>query len=415
MADQIELETATETEKPRTVAPHAASAQAPEKSTFTRWLLLGALVVLVVAGILTWRYLSTYEDTDDAQVDGHVNEISGRVAGYVQKVNVEDNQLVQQGAVLVQIDPRDYEIAVEHAKADLADAEASAQALNLSVPVTSVDTSSQVSSSAADLATAQAGVSAAQRELDAARAQLLEAQANSARAQADLVRYRTLVAKDEVSQQVFDQADAAAKASAAAVEQASASVAAAEQEVAVARGRVGQADAAVQSASTGPQQVGVSKARAQAALANVAQKRAALDQAELNLQYCNVTAAVTGVVKKDVEVGMNVQPGQTLLSVVPIDDLWVTANFKETQLQKMRPGQRVTIVVDAYGREYKGHVDSIAGASGARFSLLPPENATGNYVKVVQRVPVKIVLDPGENQDHLLRVGMSVEPKVWLQ
>jgi membrane fusion protein (multidrug efflux system) len=178
---------------------------------------------------------------------------------------------------------------------------------------------------------------------------------------------------------------------------------------------VEQANAAVQYSHTGPQQVAVTRARAQAALANVAQKRAALDQAQLNLQYCNVTAPVTGVVKKDVEVGMNVQLGQTLLSVVPIDDVWVTANFKETQLEKMRPGQRVTIKVDAYDREYTGHVDSIAGASGARFSLLPPENATGNYVKVVQRVPVKIVLDPGQNQDHLLRVGMSVEPKVWLQ
>ena len=316
MADRIELEAATETEKARPGVTRSASAEVPEKSSFTRWLLLGVLLVLVVAGIFTWRYLSTYEDTDDAQVDGHVNEISARVSGYVQKVNVEDNQLVQQGAVLVQIDPRDYEIAVEHAKADLADAEASAQALNLDVPVTSVGTSSQVSSSAADLATAQAGVTAAQRELDAARAQLLETQANSARAQADLVRYRALVAKDEVSQQVFDQADASAKASAAAVERSNASVAAAEQQIAVAQGRVAQADAAVQSASSGPQQVGVSKARALAALANVAQKRAALDQAELNLQYCNVTAPVTGVVKKDVEVGLNVQPGQTLLSVV---------------------------------------------------------------------------------------------------
>jgi membrane fusion protein (multidrug efflux system) len=297
----------------------------------------------------------------------------------------------------------------------LADAQASAQAMNLNVPVTTVGTASEISSSAADLATAQAGVAAAQKELDAARAQLQEMEANNARAQADLVRYRTLVAKDEVSQQIFDQADAAAKASAASVERANASVAATEQEVAVARGRVGQANAAVQSSSTGPQQVAVTKARAQAALANVAQKRAALDQAELNLQYCNVIAPVAGVVKKDVEVGMNVQLGQSLLSIVPIEDVWVTANFKETQLQNMRPGQRVTIAVDAYSREYKGRVDSIAGASGARFSLLPPENATGNYVKVVQRVPVKIVLDPGENQDHLLRVGMSVEPKVWLQ
>ena len=417
MADRIELETATEARKSQTAPGESrpSSTQAQEKSALTRWLLLGGVIVLVVLGVYVWRYLATYESTDDAQVDGHVNEISARVAGYVQKVTVDDNQTVQQGAVLVQIDPRDYQVAVDRAKAELADAEATAQALNLNVPIESVGSETQTMSSAADFAAARAGVSAAQRQLDAARAQLQESEANSARAQADLVRYRALVAKDEVSQQIFDQADATAKANAAAVERSRASVAAAEQEVAVAQGRVEQANAAVQYSRTGPQQVAFTRARARAAQANVAQKRAVLNQAELSLEYCNVTAPVSGVVKKGVEVGANVQPGQVLLSVVPVDDVWVTANFKETQLEKMRPGQRVTIAVDAYGREYKGHVDSVAGASGARFSLLPPENATGNYVKVVQRVPVKIVLDPGENQDHLLRVGMSVEPKVWLQ
>jgi membrane fusion protein (multidrug efflux system) len=333
----------------------------------------------------------------------------------VLKVNVDDNQSVQKGAVLVEIDPRDYQVALERAKAELADAEATAQAMNLNVPVETIGTTTQVSTSEANVQASQAGVGAAKQQLDSARAQLQQAEANNARAQADVARYSALLAKDEVSRQVYDQANATAKANAAAVESARAAVAATQEQIAQAESRVSSAQAALQYSHTGPQQVAASQARARAAIANVQQKRAALDAAALDLQYCTVTAPVTGVVNKKVEVGMNVQPGQTLLSVVPLDDIWVTANFKETQLRKMKVGQRVTIAVDAYGREYQGHVESMAGATGAQFSLLPPENATGNYVKVVQRIPVKIVLDSGQNQDHLLRLGMSVEPKVWLQ
>jgi membrane fusion protein (multidrug efflux system) len=224
-----------------------------------------------------------------------------------------------------------------------------------------------------------------------------------------------LIAKDEVSRQTYDQIIAAAKTAAAAVEGAHASAAAAEQQVQQARGRLAQAEAALQYSRTGPQQLEVTRARAQAALAAVAQKHAALHQAELNVEYCTVIAPVNGVVKKNVEVGANVQPGRTLLSIVDLDNVWVTANFKETQLEHMRPGQRATISVDAYSGDLSGHVESIAGASGARFSVLPPENATGNYVKVVQRVPVKIALDPGQDPNRRLRLGMSVVPKVWLQ
>jgi membrane fusion protein, multidrug efflux system len=389
--------------------------KASQKRSLLRRVALGAIILAAVAVFFMWRYLNTYEGTDDAQVDGHINNVSARVSGYVLKVNVDDNQSVEKGAVLVEIDPRDYQVALERAKAELADAEATAQAMNLNVPVETIGTTTQVSSSEADLQAAQAGVAAARGQLNAARAQLQQAEANNARAQADVARYSELVAKDEVSRQIYDQANATAKADAAAVDGARAAVAAVEQQIAQAQSRVNHAQAALQYSQTGPQQVAVTQARARAAIAAVQQKRSALDKAQLDLDYCTVAAPVTGVVNKRVEVGMNVQPGQTLVSVVPLDDVWITANFKETQLRRMKIGQRATISVDAYGREYQGRVESIAGATGAQFSLLPPENATGNYVKVVQRVPVKIVLDPGQNGDHLLRLGMSVEPKVWLR
>lgn len=424
MADQTQLDRAdVPTESTTATAtgemPSPKLSREREKSTkrrsLVRGIVLGAVIVLAVAGFFVWRYMNRYEATDDAQVDGHINNVSSRISGYVLKVNVDDNQYVEKGAILVQIDPRDYQVALERAKAELADAEATAQAMNLNVPVETIGTTTQVSTSEASLLAAQAGVGAAQRQLDSVRAQLQQAEANNARVQADVARYSALVAKDEVSRQVYDQANATAKASTAAVDGARAAVSAAEQQVAQARGHVSEAEAALQYSHTGPQQVAATRARARAAIATVQQKRAALDQAQLDLDYCTVMAPVSGVVNKRVEVGMNVQPGQTLVSVVPLDDVWVTANFKETQLRRMKVGQRATISVDAYGREYQGHVESIAGATGAQFSLLPPENATGNYVKVVQRLPVKIVLDQGQNRDHLLRLGMSVEPKVWLQ
>jgi membrane fusion protein, multidrug efflux system len=415
MADQTHDHTVSDPANQAAAPAAGIGTRSSEAKSRARWLLLGAAVMLLVCGFFVWRYLGTYESTDDAQVDGRINAISARVSGYVLEVNVEDQQAVEKGAVLVRIDPRDYQVAIERAKAELADAEATARALNLGIPVTSVETSTQVSSSEADLEATRAGVTAAARLSDAARAQLQQAEANNTRMQADLARYTALVAKDEVSRQTYDQAVATAKWNAASVAAASASVAAAEQQVAQAQGRLAQAQAALQYSRTGPQQLAVTRAHAQAALATAEQKRAALHQAELNLEYCTVVAPVSGVVKKNIEVGTNVQPGRTLLSIVPLDDLWITANFKETQLQRMRPGQRVTISVDAFSSDYTGRVESIAGASGARFSLLPPENATGNYVKVVQRLPVKIALDPGQNKDQRLRLGMSVASKVWLQ
>ena len=373
-----------------------------------------AVLVLLVVGFFVYRYLASYESTDDAQVDGHVNSISARISGHVTKLNVQDNQYVQAGTVLVEIDPADYQVAYDRAKADFEDAQAAAVAAGVNVPISSVNTSSQVSVTEADVNNARAGIQAAQQQFEAAKAQLQEAEANNVKAQNDLVRYKQLVDKQEISQQQYDQATAAAAASKAAVEAARASAQAAQEQVTQAQGRLVQAEANWRSANTAPKQMQVIRARATAALADAQRKKADLDQAQLNLQYTKIIAPVNGVVSdRTVEVGQNVAPGQELMKLINLDDIWITANFKETQLRKMKVGQRAEIEVDANGRTYKGKVDSIAAGSGARFSLLPPENATGNYVKVVQRIPVKIVLDPGSNNDHQLRPGMSVEPKVW--
>jgi membrane fusion protein (multidrug efflux system) len=381
-----------------------------------RVFLIVGVVVLLVVGFFLWRYFDSYEDTDDAQIDGHLNSISTRVSGHVLKLLVDDNEYVPAGKPLVEIDPKDYQVAVDRAKADYADALALAEAARVNVPITSVNTSSQTSSAQADVENANAGIAAARQQYTAANAQLVEAEANNVKAQNDLVRYKQLVDKEEISQQQYDQAVAAAKASAASVDAARASASAAEHQVRQAQSRLVQAQANVRAAATGPQQVETIRSRAQSAQAQADQKKAALEQAELDLRYTVVVAPVNGVVtNRTVEVGQNVQVGQEMMKVINLDDIWVTANFKETQLKRMQAGQRATIRVDTNGKDYNGHVQSIAGASGAITSLLPPENATGNYVKVVQRIPVKITFDPGETKEHVLRPGMSVEPKVWVK
>jgi membrane fusion protein (multidrug efflux system) len=384
-------------------------------SGFRVGVAIGVIVLIVIA-FFVYRYVTSYENTDDAQVDGHINSISARVSGHVIKLNVQDNQYVSAGTVLVEIDPADYQVAYERAKADYEDAQAAAVAAGVNIPITTVNTSSQVSASQADVESARAGISAAKQQFEAAKAQLQQAEANNVKAQNDLGRYKQLVDKQEISQQQYDQAIAAAKASAATVESARATADAAQQQVTQAQGKLVQAQANRDYANTAPRQLEVVRARATSALAEAQRKKADLDQAQLNLRYTKIVAPVNGIVSnRTVEVGQNVAIGQELMKLIPLDDVWITANFKETQLRQMKVGQRVTIQVDATGRKYEGKVDSIAGASGARFSLLPPENATGNYVKVVQRIPVKIVLDPGTNNDHQLRPGMSVEPKVWVR
>jgi membrane fusion protein, multidrug efflux system len=418
MPQQTEVSANPPAEKPRPDETHSASPPPARDESYFKlhprapMYLAIAAVVLLVAGFFTYRYFSMYESTDDAEVDGHLMPLSARITGYVIKVNVDDNQYVDAGTVLAEIDPRDYQVALDQANASLADAQATAQALNINVPIASVNSDSNVSSTEADVENARAGISVAQDQFSAAKSQLDEAQANDVKAQNDLLRYKQLVEKQEISQQQYDQAVAAAKASSAAVASAHSSATAAEQQVTQARSRLAQADANYRNAQTGPRQVASTRARALSADATVLQKQAAVEQAQLNLQYTKIIAPVNGVVSKNAEVGMNVQIGQQLFSIVPLDEVWVTANYKETQLKYMRPNQPVEIKVDANGRTYQGHVDSIAGSSGARTSLLPPENATGNYVKVVQRIPVKIVLDKGQNSDHYLRLGMSVEPKV---
>jgi membrane fusion protein (multidrug efflux system) len=381
-----------------------------------RIAIIIGVVVLLVIGFFVYRYVTSYEDTDDAQVDGYINSISARITGHVTKLAIRDYEYVQPGQLLVELDPADYQVAYEQAKADFENARAAASAAGVNVPITSINTNSQVSFTSADVASARAGIAAAKQQFDAARDQRDEAEANNVKAQNDLVRYRQLVEKQEISQQLYDQAEAAAKSSAAAVSAARALADSAQSQIIQAQGKLAQAEANYRYAQTAPRQMQISRSRAESAEAEVMQKKAALDQAQLNLQYTKVTSPVAGIVSdRTVEVGQNVAPGQELMKVIPLNDVWITANFKETQLRDMKVGLPVTIEVDANGRKYNGKVDSFAGASGARFSLLPPENATGNYVKVVQRIPVKIVLDPGENKDQSLRPGMSVEPKVWIR
>ena len=394
-------------------------------------IIIAAVVVALIAAGLYWLHIRGRESTDDAQVDGHITQISARVGGTVTKVLVDDNQQVKAGGVLVQLDPRDYQIAVDRARAALADAQANAAAATTGVPIAQVQTSSGVSTASGGLEQATAGVAAAEKQIQAAQSNLAAAQAHqrereatAAKAEKDVERLRGLVQKDEVSQQQFDAAVATAQSARAAadaarsdVTSADAAVTVAQQRAAEARASETQARANLATARTAPQQLQVSRARAEAAEAQVQQAQAALQQAELNLQYTTIKAPSDGVIsRRTVEPGQVIQAGQPLFALVDLASVWITANFKETQLKGMHPGQQATISVDALGgREFKGHIDSIAAATGAKFSLLPPENASGNYVKVVQRVPVKIVLDAGEDSNHLLRPGMSVTPTVFVK
>ena len=394
--------------------------------------IIGLLIVigLAVGGYMVWQQLSKVESTDDAEIDGHIMAVSARVSGHVVAVPVEDEMYVKQGDVLAQLDKADFEVAVSKAKADLEESLATLQSSRTDVPVTSTTTSSTLSGAESSHQDATIGVAMAEGQLAVSRAKLTTAQANVRAAQAnatkasqDVERYKTLVAKDEISKQQYDQAVSAAEGAKATVDAENAMVVEAQQaievaqtSVAQARARVAQAQATVQSAMTGPQQVAIADAKVKSALAKVDQQRAALEQAELNLSYTTITSPASGIIgKKNLDVGQNVSAGQQLMAIVPLDDVWVVANFKETQLKEMKPGQPVKIKVDAMDRTYTGKVERIGGASGAKFSLLPPENATGNYVKVVQRIPVRILFDPGQNSDHVLRPGMSVDPTVQVR
>jgi membrane fusion protein (multidrug efflux system) len=380
-----------------------------------RGIIVVVVVVLVLVAAGLWWHSTFTENTDDAQVNGHLIQVSSRISGQVLKVDVEENQVIKAGDTIAELDPRDYQVAVENAEAALASAQANAAAADVNVPITTVNTGSNLTSADANLSGSQAAVEQAQQQLEAAHARVAQAQANATKTQADLERYKPLVEKDVISKQQFDAAVAAADAAKAALSDARHSEQAAGDGVRVARERESQALAGLKFAQTGPQQVAAQSARARQALAQVQQAQAQLDMARLNLSYTKIVAPVAGIItRKSVEINQNVAAGQNLLTLVSLEGLWVTANFKETQLKHMAAGQPVEIEVDATGKTYHGKVTQIGGATGSVLSLFPPENATGNYVKVVQRVPVRVDFTDlaGEDPSHLLRPGLSVEPKV---
>ena len=420
--------------------------------------LIGAIIVLLVVAIIGlryWLYARSHESTDDAFIDGHIIQISPKVSGYIAKVHVVDNQQVNAGDLLVELDARDYEAKLNQAQAAYTAGLAQQHQALTQVTLTRANTRSNVQQAVAGVRRARSGVGGAQASAAAerartgqasagistalasvqqARAQLTAALAEATRTAADVRRYEELYSKDEISHQQLDSAQAAATTAAARVEAARQEVAAAgarvnearsaeaaqtqnarraQTEVAGAQAQVGEAQGRLAQANTAPQQVAVSEAQAQTAGANLQSLKAAVDQAELELSYTKIYAPEAGrVTRKSVEVGALVQVGQPLLAVVP-GDVWVTANFKESQIGSIRPGEYTEVKVDAYpDKVFKAHVDSIQAGTGARFSLIPPENATGNYVKVVQRLPVKIVFDESPDPQHLLAPGMSVVPEV---
>jgi len=429
MADTAEVQKEAQPEAQPKAAPPAQPEKKPDlkpkKSFGARlrehpikvFVFLVVLVGAAIGGYRLWIYLDSYENTDDAQIDGDIYAITSRISGTVKGVYVQDNDQVKAGQLLVELDPRDFQVAVEQAKAGLNESRSQVAVARPNVPITSVSTETTLSTSATDIAGAKASEAAARRDFDSATADIRKAEADNIRAQADVARYKQLVAKDEISKQQYDQAEATAKAAAADVEAKKATAEAAARNIELAQSRLEAAQTKqVEAQRNRPQQIAIENATVYSREATAARQQTLLDQALLNLSYTKIYAPIDGVIgKKNAEPGQQISAGQQLMAVVPLADLWVTANFKETQLKRMKPGQRATIHVDAYDRDYEGYVENLAGASGARFSLLPPENATGNYVKVVQRLPVRIRFKEGQDPNHELRPGMSVDPKVWLQ
>jgi membrane fusion protein (multidrug efflux system) len=410
VADTVQNQTEKQSVTPTGVPP-------PPSNPNRKFVVMGVVLLLVLGAVFFYWRSTFIEDTDDAQVDGNLYQVSSRIVGHVIKVYVDDNQTVQAGQLLVETDSTDYQVALDQAEADLASAQAQYVQALTNVPITQVSVGTNVRTSGSDVKGAADQVAVTQKQVEAANAQVDQAKANAVKAQLDVDRYTPLVQKDVISKQQYDAAVAAAAASKAAVVQAESNVLAQQNTVEAAQQKLAEAeDEALQSVKNGPGQIKVEQSRAVAAAAAVKEAQAHVDEAKLNLSYTHITAPVAGIVnKKNVDVGANLSAGQDLMTIIPLTDLWVTANFKETQLDKMHACQPVTIKVDAYGgRKFSGRVTQVGGATGSMLSLFPPENATGNYVKVVQRIPVRIDFTnlQQEDGDYVLRPGLSVTPEV---
>jgi membrane fusion protein, multidrug efflux system len=414
-------EQTSETTTPMSAPPQPKSppaTKAPEQNSRGRrrafFIFFVVLIAAAAVGLLYWLHARNFESTDDAQVDAHLNPISSRVDGMISKVYVDDNELVKAGQPLADLDPKDFEVALDQALAQLSQAKSMVFAQQPNIPITQVESTTNISTGQAEVASAQAALAAAERDRESSEAKLAESQANNARAQADLTRYKLLIAKEEVSQQEYDQIAAAAKAQAATVSANQAALQSAGRTVDQRQAQLAQAQSKLaQYQHNAPRQIAIQQATVRSNEATAKSANAQVEQAKLKLGYTHITAPVDGIVmRRSAEVGAHITAGQQLMQIAQIGDLWVTANFKETQLRNIRPGQTVTIHVDAFKVDFEGTIQNIGGSTGAVASVLPPENATGNFVKVVQRIPVRIRFKPNQQGLDRLRPGMSVEPDV---
>ncbi len=371
-------------------------------------------LLLILVCVVWWIHSGTYESTDDAQVDAHLNPVAARVQGTVSAVYVEDNQTVQAGQPLVDLDTRDAEVSLAQAQANYDQAVAQMEAEDPNVLITRTTNASDLSSQQAQVINAEASLGAAQSDYETAIAKVRQAEANNEKSKNDLARYQQLLDKREIAQSDYDQYLANARSQQATVNAAAASADSAAKTIDQRKAQLTEQQTKLrQTASNAPRQVEIRKADLATRQASVESSKAQLEQAKLNVAYCHVISPVSGIVmQRSAELGQRIAAGAQLLIVAQVDAPWITANFKETQLRKMHVGQRVTVKVDALNRSFNGGVESLSAATGDRASVLPAENATGNYVKVIQRLPVRIGLNPGQDGLEKVRPGMSVEPTV---
>jgi membrane fusion protein, multidrug efflux system len=419
MTEELELKgkSLDDSPKPQLVdrEPVAHNSPVRPKARIARWLAILAMLGVAAGVAALWLQSRGFETTDDAQVDGHFDSVSSRISGTVSYVNpkAENNQFVEAGTLLVELDPRDYEAELDHANADLDTRKAEAVSAQVTVPIVDASAFNRLRASEAAAQQALASVDESEANLAAAQHRLQQDRAASERAERDRVRYEALVEKHEISRSEYDSRQTEAVSSAQLVEADLAAIESSQHRIAEAQSLVAQRRAEVEAARTAPEQLADAKAKTQTANGHLEQAAAEVRTARLNLSYTKIYAPVSGVVgRKTVEPGHRLQPGQALMILVPLDDIWITANFKETQLKGMKTGEPVRIHVDTLDRDLNGYIENMPGAAGPLFSLFPPENATGNYVKVVQRFPVRIRVNPNEDPQHLLRPGMSVEPRV---